>query len=180
MATPRGKKKTPPAHTTPACMEQLLGVLKDLAMTAGPGPRPCGDTACAVETALGPFSVRTVPRSKVLALPPGTLFRIQVQVDADNCCQDHVLFATRGGSEKCTCIVQSYINVHSTTCTTMPGTEWLTAVMDLPKWKHDARAFCSQWVQVFRVPAAEAHFEAPIHEVTVHVASVSPFGLAKR
>jgi hypothetical protein len=172
----RPKKKNPRLCTH--CMERLLGVLEDLAITAGPGPRPCGDTACAVETALGPFSVRTVPRSKVLALPPGTLFRIHVQVDADNCCQDHVLFATRGGSEKATCVVQSYINVHSTTCTTMPGTEWLTAVMDLPKWKHDATAFCSQWVHLFRVPAA--HFEAPIHEVTVHVVSVSPFGLARR
>jgi hypothetical protein len=141
---------------------------------------PCGDTAAAVEAALGPFDVKWTG-----AGPLPRVVRLHFQVDADNQCQDHVMFVApcpEGPPGAALWVLDSYIGVRGATLRTLPA-QWLThqvaalqaaaaglafeelapagapraAVLGRP-----APGFCAAWAATLDVPAAAADFLAPL------------------
>ena len=158
-------------------LHRLNAIMQDLGATGGRMPRPCGDTAAATELALGPFSCHSLaPVDKVLALVPGTVYRVHVQVDADNGCFDHVFFVARGvpshARTPCMAILDSYVDVRGVWYREKPLADpWLAQVLALGQVT-DGGSLSRQWNALFH---ARETFVDPVAGVDIHVAVASPF-----
>lgn len=159
-------------------MQRVLAIMEDLAMTAGPQARPCGDTAEATELALGPFDTTTSPVSDLATPSPGVVFRVHMEVDADNGCFDHVLFVTRGPEGR-PCVLDSYIDVRGPWCRIIRDPAWLPSLCALEHLVGDPAALSAAWQYVCAldtsVTTTDTYFRGPVRNVSMHIARATPF-----
>lgn len=170
----------PSAAPGPSPVRRILAVLEDLAATGGALPRPCGDTADAAELALGPFAAHSsLAAADIRVLEAGTVYRVHLEVDADNGCFDHVLFATRACAPSWIHVLDSYIDERPVSCTRRPW-GWLKEVLDLVHLQEDPVALSAAWQRLFACSAAAGTFTGPVRSVTCHVVTSFPFGCRVR